>query len=138
MVKNITVGISDELSAKMDEFKEVNWSAITRICIENYIKQRSSNKFEAAIASIQSKKSLEFKKGFDFFIDRIEIIDFNDLEYIATFEPTDPDEREIFLNYLSEFANEIESLMEDRGIKINSQFLSGMCSAAKEIIKRSR
>lgn len=138
MVKNITVGISDELSAKMDEFKEVNWSAITRICIENYINQRSSNKFEAAFASVQFKKSLEFKKGFDFFIDRIEVIDFNDLEYIVNFKPTDPYDHENFLDYLSEFANEIEPLMEERGIKINSEFLRGMCSAAEEIIKRLR
>lgn len=138
MVKNITVGISDELSAKMDEFKEVNWSAITRICIENYIKQRSSDKLEAAIASVQSKKGLEFKKGFDFFIDKIEIIDFNDLEYIANFEPTDPEEYENFLNYLIELADETEPWMEEKGIKINSQFISGMWSAAKEIIKRSR
>ncbi|AFV22392.1 hypothetical protein Mpsy_0179 [Methanolobus psychrophilus R15] len=138
MVKNITVGISEELSAKMDEFREVNWSAVTRICIENYINQRSSNKLEAAVEAVQSKKSLEFKKGFDFFINRIEKIDFSDLEYIANFEPTKPYEQEDFLDYLRRFADEIEPFMEEKGIKINSEFIRGMWSAAEEIIKKTR
>lgn len=137
MVKNITVGISEELSAKMDEFKEVNWSAITRICIENYINKRSSNKIEAAVAAIQSKKSVEFKKGFDFFIERIEFMDYSDIEYIVDYEITDPYDQESFYMFLRNLANEVEPLMEERGIKINSQFLIGMHSAAEEVLKRA-
>ncbi|NPE28189.1 hypothetical protein HNV12_09505 [Methanococcoides sp. SA1] len=135
MVKNITVGISDELSNRMDEFKEVNWSAITRVCIEQYIIQRSSNQFETAIAEVQSKKSLEFKKGFNFFLNNIKRIDLSDLEYIADFEPTDPYEQDDLLTHLIEIAREINPTLEG---PINTQFLYGMRSSAKEVLKRSR
>ena len=40
--KNVTVGISDELAKKMEEFDEVNWSSICRKCIEKYIENRRS------------------------------------------------------------------------------------------------
>lgn len=138
MVKNITIGISDELAKKMEEFNEVNWSAVARACIEKYITQRHSDYFEKAIAEVQSKKDIEFKKGFDFFLHRIERIDFNDLEYIADFKPTDPDDIECFDAYLIRLANEIEPFLDELKIKINSQFLYGMQSSAREIIKRSR
>lgn len=138
MTKNITIGISDELAKKMEEFNEVNWSAVARACIEKYISQRHSDYFEKAIAEVQSKKDIEFKKGFDFFLDRIEKIDFNDLEYIAGFEPTDPDDVECFDAYLRRLADEIEPFLYELKIKINSQFLYGMESSAKEIVKRAR
>lgn len=135
MVKNITVGISDELSNRMDEFKEVNWSAITRICIEKYLNQRTSDQFEKAIAEIQSKKDIEFKKGFDYLLANIKRVDLGNLEFIAKFEATDPDEQDNLLAHLIEIAREINPSLES---PINTQFLYGMRSSAKEVLKRSR
>ncbi len=42
MTKNITVGVSDELAEQMVLFPEVNWSAVTRDCIMQYIKNTST------------------------------------------------------------------------------------------------
>ena len=42
MTKNITVGVSDELAEQMVLFPEVNWSAVTRDCIMQYIKNRNA------------------------------------------------------------------------------------------------
>ncbi|MDR6221608.1 hypothetical protein [Methanococcoides alaskense] len=134
MVKNITVGISDELSNKMEEFKEVNWSAITRLCIERYINQRSSDRLENALAEVQSKKDIEFKQGFNFLLANIKKVNLDKLEYVANFEPTDPYEQENLLNYLREIASDINPSSVD---PINTQFLYGMQSSVKEILKRS-
>lgn len=134
MVKNITVGISDELSNKMEEFKEVNWSAITRLCIERYINQRSSDRFENALAEVQSKKDIEFKQGFNFLLANIKKVNLDKLEYVANFEPTDPYDQENLLNYLREIASDINPSSVD---PINTQFLYGMRSAAEEVLKRS-
>lgn len=134
MVKNITVGISDELSNRMEEFKEVNWSAITRVCIERYISQRSSDQFEKAIVEVQSKKDIEFKQGFDFLLANIKKVNLDKLEYVANFEPTDPDEQDNLLNHLRDIASDINPSSVD---PINTQFLYGMRSSAKEVLKRS-
>ncbi|WP_135604816.1 hypothetical protein [Methanococcoides sp. NM1] len=134
MVKNITVGISDELSNKMEEFKEVNWSAITRLCIERYISQRSSDKFEKALAEVQFKKDIEFKQGFDFLLANIKKVNFDKLEYVANFDPTDPYEQDNLLTHLREIVSDINPSSVD---PINTQFLYGMQSSVKEILKRS-
>jgi hypothetical protein len=134
VVKNITVGISDELSNRMEQFKEVNWSAITRVCIERYISQRSSDQFEKAIVEVQSKKDIEFKQGFDFLLANIKKVNLDKLEYVANFEPTEPYEQDNLLTYLREIASDINPSSVD---PINTQFLYGMRSSAKEVLKRS-
>ena len=134
MVKNITVGISDELSSRMDEFKEVNWSAITRICIEKYINQRSSDRLENAVAEVQSKKDTEFKSGFNFLLNNIKKVNLDDLEFVANFKVTDPDEQDYLHHRLTKIANDIYPGIDE---PINTSFLYGMCSSAKEILKRS-
>lgn len=65
MTRNITVGISDELIERMDTLTDVNWSAVTRNCIENYIKQRSAEGLESAIAVMKEKQSAEFASGYE-------------------------------------------------------------------------
>ena len=40
MTKSITANIPDELHERMKEYPEVNWSAVTREAIENYIQMR--------------------------------------------------------------------------------------------------
>ncbi|MBP2030317.1 hypothetical protein J2755_001251 [Methanohalophilus levihalophilus] len=134
MVKNITVGISDELSSRMDEFKEVNWSAITRICIEKYMNQRSSDQFEKAISEVQSKKDIEFKNGFNFLLYNIKKVSLDDLEFVANFEVTDPDEQDTLHRNLTKIANEIYPGIDE---PINTSFLYGMQSSAKEVLKRA-
>ena len=137
MVKNITVGISNELSESMELFNEVNWSAITRDCIEQYIKQRTSEGFENAIAQIKSKKSNEFKAGFEFLLRKIEKIDLGVLEYIAYFESRDPIDQDNFYDYLESLRDELEPGFDIMDIKISSDFRNGMRASAKEILKRS-
>ncbi|MDY0387300.1 MAG: hypothetical protein RBT65_09270 [Methanolobus sp.] len=135
MVKNITVGISDELSSKMDDFKEVNWSAITRICIEKYINQRLSDQFEKAITEIQSKKDIEFKRGFNFLLANIKRVNLDDLEFVANFEVTDPDDENNLIIHITKIANDVNPSIEG---PINASFLYGMRSSAREVLKRSR
>ena len=43
MPRNITVNVSDELAKRMDKFPEVNWSAVTRECIDQYLLKREQN-----------------------------------------------------------------------------------------------
>ena len=44
--KNVTVSISDEIAAKMDGMRDVNWSEVCRRCISEYIEARKSNRGE--------------------------------------------------------------------------------------------
>jgi hypothetical protein len=41
MPKNITLAVPDELAMLMEDFKEVNWSAVARDAIEAYVRRRS-------------------------------------------------------------------------------------------------
>lgn len=68
MVRNITVGISDELVARMDTLNEVNWSAVTRNCIENYIKLRSAEGLESAISTVRSMRDKDFANGYSYVV----------------------------------------------------------------------
>lgn len=68
MVRNITVGISDELIERMNTLTDVNWSAVTRNCIENYIKQRSSEGLESAILIVRSMKEKGFADGYSYLV----------------------------------------------------------------------
>lgn len=147
MAKNITVGISDELSARMDELTEVNWSAVTRECIEQYIKQRTSGDLEQIIAKIKQKRSIDFKNGYEFVIRNVDHFGLPELEEIAY-----PDE-EKHAKRLFELVNRKSSRMlfrkilsyEDEDDKeepnvyfiVSSEFLKGMQEAAKEILEKS-
>ena len=68
MTRNITVGISDELIERMDTLNEVNWSAVTRNCIENYIKQRSAEGLESAISKVRSMREKDFTNGYSYIV----------------------------------------------------------------------
>lgn len=47
MPKNVTVQVSDDLSAKMQQLPDVNWSAVLRQCIERYCNTRLKQKVES-------------------------------------------------------------------------------------------
>jgi hypothetical protein len=44
MPKNVTISVSDDLSKKMDEMKDVNWSEVCRRAITGYIEVKQPNK----------------------------------------------------------------------------------------------
>ncbi len=83
MTKNITVGLSDEIVTRMEQLKDVNWSAVTRDCIEQYIKQRTAGSLEKAIEKVKAKRSNDFKNGYEFIVSNVDNINVNALEEIA-------------------------------------------------------
>ena len=54
MPKNITVSISDELAEKMDKLKDVNWSRVCEMAIENAIENE-------IISAMQVEEILKLK-----------------------------------------------------------------------------
>jgi hypothetical protein len=40
---NVTVSVSDELKAEMDKYSDVNWSEVTRKCIQAYLQNRKND-----------------------------------------------------------------------------------------------
>lgn len=148
MAKNITVGISDELSVRMDELTEVNWSAVTRECIEQYIKQRTAGNLEPIIAKVKQKRGEEFKTGYEFVIRNIDDLELPELEEIAHLDANRANQLYDIL-YSRQIPNQmlIEKLFtikQDFVIGkiiefiVSSEFLKGMQEAAKEIIEKSK
>ncbi|CAG0996689.1 hypothetical protein FLAV_02650 [Flavobacteriales bacterium] len=152
MTKNITVGIPDELAKRMDELSEVNWSAITRDCIEQYIKQRKADNLEAIIAKVKEKRGQEFKKGYEFILKNIDGLELPGLEKIAS--PDQDKEKhacglyKIFyhaplptrtlIKKLITYTEDQYGDVTDIEFIISSEFLKGMQEAAKEIVEKSK
>ena len=148
MTKNITVGISDELSKRMDELTEVNWSAVTRECIEQYIKQRTAGDLEQIIAKVKQKRGEEFKKGYEFIIRNVDNLELPELEEIAHLDANRaarlydilsnrPNPNNMLIEKLFTITKElvIGTIIE---FIVSSEFLKGMQEAAKEIIEKSK
>ena len=150
MTKNITVGIPDDLAKRMDELTEVNWSAVTRDCIEQYIKQRTAENLEKIIAKVKQKRSNDFKKGYEFIVTNIERLGLPELEEIVY-----PDEEKhverlyefllqnravrILLRQLIGFTEDEETgEVSDIHFIVSSDFIEGMREAAKEIYEKSK
>ncbi len=131
MTRNITVGISDELIERMNTLTDVNWSAVTRDCIEQYIKQRTSEGLEIAISKVRSKRSTVFASGFEFLIKNIDKFDISTLEKIVEWQSADNAD-------LVALIHELEPGFEALGIKITLDFKNGMRSAARELLERSK
>jgi len=83
MSRNITVTVPDELSEKMNTMTDVNWSGVTRDCIERYIEARTNPPVADAIIKMVAKKSVDYKEGFNFVVDNIDKIEVATLEEIA-------------------------------------------------------
>jgi hypothetical protein len=148
MAKNITVGISDELSGRMDELTEVNWSAVTRECIEQYIKQRTAGNLEPIITKVKQKRGEEFKTGYEFVIRNIDNLELPELEEIAHLDANRANQLYDIL-YSRQIPNQmlIEKLFTIKKdfligkiieFIVSSEFLKGMQEAAKEIIEKSK
>jgi len=148
MTKNITVGIPDDLAKRMDELTEVNWSAVTRDCIEQYIKQRTAENLEKIIAKVKQKRSNDFKKGYEFVIKNVDELELPELEEIAHLDANRA-ERLYYIVHSRPVPNEmlINNLFDitrypEIGTKIefivSSEFQKGMQEAAKEIVEKSK
>jgi Arc/MetJ-type ribon-helix-helix transcriptional regulator len=152
MTKNITVGIPDELAKRMDELTEVNWSAVTRDCIEQYLKQRTAENLEKIIAKVKQKRSNDFKKGYEFVLKNIDNFELPELEEIAW--PDQDKEKyavrlyQLFIQRRLATRTLIKTLLRytedeygdvtDIKFIISSEFLKGMHEAAKEIVEKSK
>lgn len=109
-MKNINIPVSDDLIPRMEELKRfcnVNWSAIARDGIEQYIKQRNTDSVYIKI----KRKTKDFRSGFFFIIKSIDDFDLKTIEDIAD-------------NKFSENSK-------------NKEFNKGMREAAKELFFRS-
>ena len=148
MTKNITVGISDELSKRMDELTDVNWSAVTRECIEQYIKQRTAGDLDQVIEKVKQKRGEEFKKGYEFIIKNINLLGLPELTEIAYPDEEKHPERlyEFFRRNRASrlFGQTLLSNEEDENGKmyiffiVSDDFQKGMKEAAEEILEKSR
>lgn len=144
MTKNITVGIPDDLVQRMEQLKDVNWSAVTRDCIEQYIKQRTAKGLEQSIAKIKAMRGLEFKNGYDLVIEHSEEMGLAALEEIAY--PDADNHEELLFGVLPDekwaddlFRYEIGEDDNPYNIRyrVSSDFVKGMREAAKELVERS-
>jgi hypothetical protein len=143
MTKNITVGLSDEIVTRMEQLKDVNWSAVTRDCIEQYIKQRTAGSLEKAIEKVKAKRSNDFKNGYEFIVSNVDNINVNAIEEIA-FPSEEDNEVKLYDMIRSSLAHKILGYTEDEGGDIRSiyyiisnDYIKGMQEAAKELLKRS-
>lgn len=152
MTKNITVGIPDELAKRMDELTEVNWSAVTRDCIEQYIKQRKAENLEKIIEKVKQKRGNDFKKGYEFIVTNIERLGLPELEEIVY--PDEEKHADRLYEFLSLSRNTATRMLlrqligytedEETGevsdihFIVSSDFIEGMREAAKEIYEKSK
>lgn len=63
MTKNITLSISDDTSKDMGEMPEVNWSAVARKCIKQYIQIRKNPDVSSLLEELQRQKGEDYAKG---------------------------------------------------------------------------
>lgn len=63
MTKNITLSISDDISKDMEEMSEVNWSAVARKCIKQYIQIRKNPDISSLLEELQRQKGEDYAKG---------------------------------------------------------------------------
>lgn len=166
ITRNITVGISDELIERMDTLTDVNWSAVTRNCIEKYIKQRSAEGLESAISIVRSMKDKSFTDGYSYVVKNSEkftlggLQEFSDghwnLEKFNRREVTCQEEADVEFDYdkyrqifystkpdleaLGFLVDAIRGEYEDEighYVLISRDFIEGMMEAAKDLFQKS-
>ena len=93
---------------ELKRFCKVNWSAIVKNCIEQYIKQRTAGSIYKKIKG----ETKDFKSGFYFLMRSIDDFDLKTIEDIAN-------------NGISDYSK-------------NEEFNKGATEAAKELLFRSR
>lgn len=63
MAKNITLSLPDDLADQMEKIPEVNWSAVAKGCIKQYIEVRNSPDLSAIVERLQKQKGEEYVNG---------------------------------------------------------------------------
>ncbi len=63
MAKNLTISFPDELYEKMSKFNDVNWSAVARNAIEDYLERRTEPDLEPILEKLTKEKGDEYSKG---------------------------------------------------------------------------
>lgn len=148
MSRNINVSVSDEFSGRMEELKDVNWSAVTRECIEQYIKQRTAPGLEVLISKIRAERGEEFKNGFEFVIEKGVALGLAALEEIAHPKSALREPLGMLFVRLNRNLVDVDEILsydenkEAGGVcniryKVSSDFVKGMQEAAKELLEKS-
>ena len=63
MPKNVTISLPDELGEAMSKLPEVNWSAVARDAIENYVKMRERPDLAEVVGKLVKDRGAEFAEG---------------------------------------------------------------------------
>lgn len=136
---NLTIVLNEELAEKMKQFPDVNWSAVGRDCIEQYIKMRSAGSLEDAIAAVKNRRGEDFNAGYRFIVDNIKGISNAALETLAFYNGDET----VLSDQLSDdlagkiFSYSIENYVTTKSYKVSINFLNGMIEAAKKLLEGS-
>lgn len=63
MPKNVTISVPDELGDAMAKLPEVNWSAVARDAIENYVKMREKPDLAEVVQELIRQRGSDFARG---------------------------------------------------------------------------
>jgi len=162
MTRNITVGISDELIERMDTLTDVNWSAVTRNCIESYIKQRSAEGLESAISIIRSRREEVLANGYAYIVRNSGKFSLGQLEeFLQAYrnmkgleeriKEGDIDSREMAEEVYEKYRVDYDALKkmvyalepsweapEPHGVTLSIEFIKGMMEAVNDLFEKSR
>lgn len=63
MPKNITLSLPDEMASEMEAMPEINWSAVAKTCIRQYIELRKHPDASSLLEKLQQQKGQEYVNG---------------------------------------------------------------------------
>lgn len=63
MPKNITLSVSEEIGNEMEKMPEVNWSAVARACIQQYIEMRRNPDISVLLSELKRQRGEEYLEG---------------------------------------------------------------------------
>jgi hypothetical protein len=63
MPKNITLSITDAVASLMEAMPDVNWSAVAKACIKQYIEVRRNPDMSSLLEKLQKEKGEEYVNG---------------------------------------------------------------------------
>ncbi|HVP17250.1 MAG TPA: hypothetical protein VMT42_07775 [candidate division Zixibacteria bacterium] len=63
MAKNITLALPDVLANQMEKMPEVNWSAVAKTCIQQYIELRKNPDMSSLLEKLVKQKGEEYVNG---------------------------------------------------------------------------
>jgi len=142
MSRNITVTVPDELSEKMNNMIDVNWSGVTREAIEKYIKGRDLPIVAYAIEKVKEKKDADFREGYDFIIDNIDEISIPVLQEICTASRNNH-EHKLMMLLDEDISEQILDIKDnDEGVAdvyytVSVNFILGMSVAAEQLLENT-